>query len=87
MAVFPLFFRVVRVQYQLGHIQNPGKVFETKKQIKMQVFLKARPTIVVVDEAHHAGSNTYKFIPGTASDHYADLSGLTAVPMPTSKHA
>ena len=53
----------------------------------MQVFLKARPTIVVVDEAHHAGSNTYKFIPGTASDHYADLPGLTAVPMPTSKHA
>lgn len=58
------------------------------KQRFLQNFLK-RPTIVVVDEAHHAAAPTYDEVLETIADNpnTKAIVGLTATPWPTSSRA
>jgi len=68
--------------------QSLSKQYSAEKQKTLRAYLK-RPTIVVVDEAHHAGAPTYAKV----LDHLVDrcgvelLLGLTATPRPTSQWA
>ena len=65
-------------------VQSLARDFEAKKMSKLEAYLTARPTIVVVDEAHHGGSPTYFKVLKVAAKHQAGLLGLTATPVPTS---
>lgn len=62
--------------------QTAGTRFDAKKERLLRRFVD-RPTHVVVDEAHHAGSTTYERILEVVSPTAVSLVGLTATPWPS----
>lgn len=68
-------------------IRSLTRSFASKKRAQLDLFT-SEPTLVVVDEAHHAGAEGYNEV----LDHLADrgvvgIVGLTATPQPTSDAA
>lgn len=72
----------------LASIQSLRVGHDTAKRKLLKAFL-GRPTIVVVDEAHHAGAPSYERLLDELEKHknLLALVGLTATPRPTSAQA
>lgn len=66
-------------------IQSLAKDFEAKKLPLLKSFVQERPTIIIIDEAHHAGSETYHRVLSATETKAVGVLGLTATPAPMSQ--
>lgn len=62
-----------------------GKAFPPNSRKRLETFVRTRPTIVVIDEAHHSVSESYQTLISavTRAQPRAMLLGLTATPWPS----
>ncbi len=67
--------------------QSLNAGWEERNRGRLKRFLQERPTVVIVDEAHHAGAPAYQRQLGVVANANAVLIGLTATPWPTAAAA